>query len=67
MVNNTKTPLCTTDLQVALYYDDLEVSNPLGSKTKVHKLGKYMYIFLFSGIRTQDPAAVSHIQVVMGS
>ena len=28
-------------LQVFFYYDELEVCNPLGSKTKIHKLGKY--------------------------
>lgn len=27
-------------LQVTLFYDDLEVCNPLGSKAKIHKLGK---------------------------
>ncbi len=27
-------------LQVFFYYDDLEVCNPLGSKAKVHKIGK---------------------------
>lgn len=27
-------------LQVRLYYDDLEVCNALGSKTKIHKLGE---------------------------
>jgi len=27
-------------LQIALFYDDIEVCNPLGSKAKVHKLGK---------------------------
>ncbi len=26
-------------LQIKLYYDDIEVSNALGSKTKKHKLG----------------------------
>lgn len=37
-------PLFSEDpcaLQIFLYYDDLEVCNPLGSKTKVHKLGRY--------------------------
>ncbi len=29
----------STALQVQLYYDDLEAVNPLGSNTKVHKLG----------------------------
>ena len=28
-------------LQVLFYYDELETCNPLGSKTKVHKLGMY--------------------------
>ena len=27
-------------LQMMLYYDDIEVCNPLGSHTKTHKLGK---------------------------
>ena len=27
-------------LQIYFYYDDLEVCNPLGSKAKIHKLGK---------------------------
>ena len=26
--------------QINLYYDDVEVCNPLGSKAKIHKLGK---------------------------
>lgn len=28
-----------TALQIQLYYDDVEAVNPLGSNTKVHKLG----------------------------
>ena len=28
-------------LQLTLYYDDLEVCNPFGSKAKIHKLGTY--------------------------
>ena len=28
-------------LQIQLYYDDVEAVNPLGSNTKVHKLGMY--------------------------
>ena len=38
-----KHPLLTLDsnfLQIFLYYDDLEVCNPLGSKRIIHKLGK---------------------------
>lgn len=30
-------------LQIQLYYDEVEVCNPLGSKAKKHKLGKYMH------------------------
>lgn len=29
-------------LQIMMYYDDVEVCNPLGSHTKVHKPGKYL-------------------------
>ena len=29
-----------TALQIQLYYDELEVCNPLGTKAKKHKLGK---------------------------
>ena len=28
-------------LQVFFYFDELEVCNPLGSKTKLHKLGMF--------------------------
>ena len=31
-------------LQIHFYYDDVEVCNPLGSKAKIHKLGKKMII-----------------------
>jgi len=30
-------------LQLQLFYDELEVCNPLGSKAKKHKLGKMKY------------------------
>ena len=29
-----------TALQIMLYYDDVEVVNPIGSRTKIHKLGE---------------------------
>ena len=36
-------------LQLMLYYDDVEVCNPLGSKVKLHKLGMlFLHSFLFS-------------------
>lgn len=31
-----------TALQIQLYYDELEVCNPLGSQAKKHKLGNYI-------------------------
>lgn len=43
-------------LQIMMYYDDVEVCNPLGSHTKVHKLGKYLcscrfsYVHVFTGL-----------------
>ena len=40
-------PLFSEDepsLQISLYYDDLEICNALGSKTKIHKLGMQIVI-----------------------
>ena len=31
-------------LQIFFYFDELEICNPLGSKAKIHKLGRFMYI-----------------------
>jgi len=41
-------------LQIFLYFDELEVCNPLGSKTKIHKLGNrakrfVVWLFFISG------------------
>jgi len=30
---------CPQALQIMVYYDDLEICNPLGSRAKTHKLG----------------------------
>ena len=32
-------------LQIILYYDDLEICNPLGSNVKKHKIGTFEYVF----------------------
>ena len=32
-------------LQIQLYYDDVEMCNPLGSSRKKHKVGKYVIIY----------------------
>ena len=35
-----------TALQFILYYDDIEVCNPLGSSAGIHKLGKWFCEYL---------------------
>ena len=35
-------------LQIILYYDDIEVANPLGAKAGVHKLGKQFSLHVHS-------------------
>ena len=35
-----------TALQIMLYYDDLEVANPIGSRSTKHKLGRYDYVYI---------------------
>ena len=43
-------PLFSNDpkaIQIFLYYDDVEVVNPLGSKTSKHKFGKSNQLFFF--------------------
>lgn len=42
-------PLLSTDLnalQIMLYFDELEVCNPLGTKTKSHNLGMFSSMYL---------------------
>ena len=36
-----------TALQVMLYYDDVEVCNPIGSRAKRHKLGVFVTYIRF--------------------
>ena len=33
----------STALQIMLYFDEMEVCNPIGSRAKKHKLGKHIY------------------------
>jgi len=49
-----------TALQIILYYDDVEICNPLGSKSKIHKLGKFLPHIHFTYI-----AVVSHRTVLL--
>ena len=39
---------CDTALEIMFYYDDVDVCNPIGSRTKIHKLGKLMHIFIIA-------------------
>ena len=39
--NHPLFPVDLTALQIMFYYDNLEVCNPIGSRAKKHKLGKY--------------------------
>lgn len=44
-------PLFSKDthaLQIVLYYDELEICNPLGSRRKKHKIGEGHYAISFS-------------------
>ena len=44
-------PLFSRDphaLQIILYYDDVEVVNPLGSKTSKHKVGNEIFVFHYT-------------------
>jgi len=44
-------PLFSRDpraIQILLYYDDVEVVNPLGSKTSKHKFGKLNCCYSFN-------------------
>ena len=50
-------PLFSKDpsaLQIMIYYDDVEVTNPLGSKTKTHKIGSFIF-FVISFVVTMVP------------
>ena len=44
-------PLFGTDghaLQIIIYFDEIEVANPLGSHRGIHKLGMCMHVYLYS-------------------
>ena len=40
------------------YYDDLEVANPLGSKSKIHKIGKLLPLQYSGNIMVQPNRVV---------
>lgn len=62
-------------LQIQLYYDEIDVCNPIGSKSGVHKLGKiqnieslattlYVGIFYYT-ITNIEPMLRSRLQAIM--
>ncbi len=67
-----------TALQILMYYDDLEVVNPIGSKATKHKLGEYcsimysysyiiftkgVFYFLLGNIPPRHRSSLNAIQV----
>lgn len=61
----------TKALQIHFYYDDVEMCNPLGSKAKIHKLGKLLVgevhlpmYFTLGNIRPRFRSRLSAIHVV---
>ncbi len=49
-------------LQLFLYYDDVEVCNPLGSKRKIHKLGVFLCIvFIVPNVANKFNTLVSWV------
>jgi hypothetical protein len=55
----SSTPQCSTKF---LYYDDLEICNPLGSNVKKHKLGAFYYVV--GNIEPRYRSALRVIQLV---
>ena len=35
-------------IQILFYFDKLELTNPIGTKAKIHKLGMYLYVFMLA-------------------
>ena len=59
-------PLFSSDpkaIQIFLYYDDVAVVNPLGSKTSKHKFGKSNQLFLKKKI-LRSPIKLSVVWLV---
>lgn len=48
-------------LQIQLYYDDVETTNPLGSKTKIHKMGAVY--FTLQNLPPECNSSLAHIHL----
>ncbi|KAA0712534.1 hypothetical protein E1301_Tti019070 [Triplophysa tibetana] len=50
-------------LQIQLYFDDLETTNPLGSKTKIHKMGAVY--FALRNVPSENNSVLSNIHLCL--
>jgi len=50
-------------LQIFLYYDEVEVCNPLESKVKIHKIGQSVTICVMHSISTMQVPFISHLVI----
>ncbi|KAL7852459.1 hypothetical protein SRHO_G00182440, partial [Serrasalmus rhombeus] len=55
--------ICPEALQIQLYYDDVETTNPLGSKTKIHKMGAVY--FTIRNLPPEFTSSLAHIHLCM--
>lgn len=54
---------CPEALQIQLYFDDLETTNPLGTKTKIHKMGAVY--FCLKNLPPQHNSSLSNIHLCL--
>ena len=54
----------TDALQFILYYDELEVCNPLGSHSGVHKLGIFVYKICSMHVYYMHSASCIYIHII---
>ena len=50
-------------LQIQLYYDDVETTNPLGAKTKIHKMGAVY--FIIRNLPLEFISSLAHIHLCL--
>lgn len=54
-------------LQIQLYFDDLETTNPLGSKTKIHKIGAVYFCLRNLPVEFNSSLANTHLCLLFNS
>ncbi len=59
--NHTLYSRYPTALKIQLYFDDLETTNPLGSKTKFHKMGAVYFCLRNSPVEFNSSLANIHL------